>query len=330
MKARAYWLRVTPTVLCFAAGLCFGFPCHAAEYGLQAYPLGAQAAMAGFTPPPGVYVSDSLYYYAGGAGSSLRLPIGLQVATGVNESVLMNATTLSVVTKARIAGGSLGFAATLPFGRIKVDADQTFTGPLGATAGGAASDVETGLGDISLTALLGWQNGAHHWNLAATGFLPTGKYSPIRLAFVGLNRPGVDIKGAYTWLNPKKGLELSVGAGLTFNWENGDTHYKTGDELHLEAAVIQHLSSGWAVGGGAYQYVQISGDSGAGAKLGPFKGQVTAVGPLASYTFKAWGRPVQLAGRWFHEFGVHNRASGDSVALGIVVPLASFVPPQSH
>ena len=123
MKARAYWLRVTPTVLCFAAGLCFGFPCHAAEYGLQAYPLGAQAAMAGFTPPPGVYVSDSLYYYAGGAGSSLRLPIGLQVATGVNESVLMNATTLSVVTKARIAGGSLGFAATLPFGRIKVDAD---------------------------------------------------------------------------------------------------------------------------------------------------------------------------------------------------------------
>jgi hypothetical protein len=286
--------------------------------------------MAGFVPPPGVYVSDSLYYYTGGAVSSLRLPIGLRVATGVDESILINATTLSVVTKARIAGGLLGFAATLPFGRVKVDASQTFTGPFGATAGGALSDTETGLGDMSVTALLGWQNGAHHWNLAVTGIVPTGKYSATQLAFVGVNRPGVDVKGAYTWLDPKKGLELSAGAGLMFNQENGDTHYKTGDELHLEAAVTQHLPSGWAVGVGAYQYVQLSDDSGAGAKLGPFKGQVSAVGPLASYTFKAWGRPVQLAGRWMHEFSAHNRASGDSVALGIVVPLASFVPPQAH
>jgi hypothetical protein len=286
--------------------------------------------MAGFIPPPGLYASDSLYYYTGGAGSSLRLPIGVRVATGVDESILINATTLSVVTKARIAGGLLGFAATLPFGRVKVDASQTFTGPLGRTAGGALSDTETGLGDMSLTALLGWQTGAHHWNLMVTGIVPTGKYSPTQLSFVGVNRPGVDVKAAYTWLNPKKGLELSGGAGLMFNQENGDTHYKSGDELHLEAAVIQHLPSGWALGVGAYQYVQLSKDSGAGAKLGSFKGQVSGVGPLASYTFKAWGRPVQLAGRWYHEFGVHNRASGDSVALGIVVPLASFVPPQAH
>jgi hypothetical protein len=329
-KTRAFRTPHALAAISLATGLCVAPPAWAAEYGLTTYPLGAQAAMAGFTPPPGVYASDSLYYYTGGTGGSLRLPIGVRVARGVNESILMNATTLSVVTKARVAGGLLGFAATLPFGQVKVDASQTFTGPLGATGGGALSDTETGLGDMSLTALLGWQNGAHHWNLALTGIVPTGKYSAMQLAFVGLNRPGVDVKGAYTWLNPKKGLEVSGGAGVMFNQENGDTHYTSGDELHLEAAVTQHFRSGWAVGMGAYQYVQLSNDSGAGAKLGPFKGQATGVGPLASYTFMAWGRPVQLAGRWFHEFNVHNRASGDSVALGIVVPLASFVPPQAH
>jgi hypothetical protein len=313
-----------------AAGLFIALPSHSAEYGLSVYPLGAQAAMAGFTPPPGVYVSDSLYYYTGSASSSLRLPIGVRVASGIDEKVLMNATTLSVVTKAKIAGGLLGFAVTLPVGNVKVDASSTFTGPLGNTAGGAASDEVSGLADMSLTALLGWQNGANHWNLAVTGILPTGRYDATRLAFVGLNRPAVDVKGAYTWLDPTKGLELSAGAGVTFNQENSDTHYKTGDELHLEAALTQHLRSGWAFGVGAYQYAQLSGDSGSGAKLGAFKGQVTGVGPLASYTFKVGKAPVQVAGRWLHEFGAHNRASGDSVALGLVVPLASFVPPQSH
>ena len=57
---------------------------------------------------------------------------------------------------------------------------------------------------------------------------------------------------------------------------------------------------------------------------------MTGVGPLASYTFKVGKVPVQLAGRWMHEFGAHNRASGDSVAVGLVVPLASFVPQPSH
>jgi hypothetical protein len=313
-----------------AAGVCAAVPGQAAEYGLTVYPLGAQAAMAGFTPPPGVYAADSLYYYAGGASSSLRIPVGLEVASGLHMSVFMNATTVSVITKARIAGGLLGFAATLPVGSVKVDATATFTGPGGFIGGGAASDIKSGLGDMSLTGLLGWQSGAHHWNLTVTGVLSTGTYSPTALSFVGLNRPAVDVKGGYTWLDPKLGLEVSGAAGLTFNFENSDTQYRTGDELHLELAVTKHLRSGWALGVGAFQYVQISNDSGAGATLGAFRGQVTAVGPVASYTFVAGGRPVQLGFRLFHEFAVHNRASGDSVALGVALPLASFVPPQHH
>jgi hypothetical protein len=54
------------------------------------------------------------------------------------------------------------------------------------------SDSTAKLGDSGVSAILGWQEGNHHWSVTATGVIPTGFYDPDRLAFVGLNRPGVE------------------------------------------------------------------------------------------------------------------------------------------
>jgi hypothetical protein len=40
---------------------------------------------------------------------------------------------------------------------------------------------------------------------------------------MGLNRPGVDIKGAYTFLSGQTGTEVSGAVGMTFNLRNTAT-----------------------------------------------------------------------------------------------------------
>ncbi len=189
------------------------------------------------------------------------------------------------------------------------------------------SDSVTGLGDSAITAILGWHAGFHHWNVSATGVIPTGVYSPDQLAVMGLNRPGVDIKGAYTYLNTQTGTEVSGAAGFTFNFINTATDYLTGTEFHLEGAVMQHLPSGFSFGVGGYHYHQITGDSGPGARLGPFEGRVTAVGPMLGYVLKAGVIPINLNARWFAEFDTENRMKGNAVFATLSMPLHAFAPP---
>ena len=88
-----------------------------------------------------------------------------------------------------------------------------------------------------------------------------GKYNPDSLAFMGLNRPALDIKGGYTFLSLETGTEVSAAAGVTFNLRNTETDYQSGTELHLEGALNQHFPFGLAAGVGGYFYQQITGDS---------------------------------------------------------------------
>jgi hypothetical protein len=157
--------------------------------------------------------------------------------------------------------------------------------------------------------------------VALTGIAPTGKYNPDSLAFMGLNRPAFDIKGGYTFLSMETGTELSAAAGVTFNLPNIATDYLTGTEFHLEAALNQHFPFGLAAGVGGYFYQQLTGDSGSGAVLGPFRGRVAAIGPLLSYTLTVDKQSVTLSGRWFHEFDVKRRVRGDAIFTSLSFPL---------
>ena len=282
--------------------------------------------MSGYTPPPGVYFSDTVWFYEGSAGADRRFPSGRTIEAGVNERFAIDAATLSWFTDAKFLGGTLGFAATLPFGWEKTSTSAEFTGPLLTLAHGR-SESATGIGDGAISGILGWQEGDHHWNITVTDFLPIGFYSPSSIAFLGLNRPSVDVKGAYTYLDLQTGHEISVALGITFNGTNPATNYTSGTELHFEWALNQHFASGASLGVGGYFYDQVSGDSGSGDHVGPFEGRVVAVGPLLGYTFKAGETPVTLSGRWFAEFDVQNRVTGNSVLASMSLPLYVSMPP---
>jgi len=142
------------------------------------------------------------------------------------------------------------------------------------------------------------------------------------LANVSFNRWGYDLTTALTWLDADGGQDVSVAAGYTVNSANPATDYRTGNELHLEAAATQHLSTPWSASVLACHYKQVSADSGSEAVLGPFKGRTTAVGASLSYSFLAGGRPISTRLKYFHETAVLNRARSNNMFLSISMPIS--------
>jgi hypothetical protein len=332
MKRKTSWnaSRTTCAAVYLASGIAFAVPSQAAEYGWGTYLLGLSLPMMGFTPPPGFYLSDSVYAYQGSASGNTKFPFGhVNLAARLKEDFLVNVSTFSWVTDTKILGGDLGFTATVPFpiGTERTSAGAAFTGPLGNTFSGSLTQSTAGIGDMAVAGFLGWHEGNSHWNLAVTGTIPTGDYDPDKIAFLGLHRPSVDVRGAYTYLDPKTGLEISGALGMTFNYINTATSYRTGDELHFEWDVNEHFASGFSLGAGGYIYDQVTGDSGSGNRIGAFEGRVVAVGPLLGYTFRIMNLiPVNLNARWFHEFDVRNRVTGNSIFGSISLPLVGLPP----
>jgi hypothetical protein len=307
--------------LCVAGSLSFAQPARAVEYGIGDYLLGFTIPMSGYTPPPGVYFSDTFYLYQGSSPGNVNFPIGRITAAGLTYNFVVDAAAVAWFTDTKILGATLGFAAVVPFVGERTTASVSFIGPMGAnrTIGRTAS-VEA-LGDSAFSASLGWEAGEHHWNLTLTGFAPTGFYSSPALAFTGLNRPAIDIKGGYTFLSLQTETEVSAALGITFNLINTATDYQSGDEVHFEWALNQHFPNGLAAGVGGYFYQQVTNDGGSGDTIGPFRGRVAAVGPLLAYTFKSGAQEVTVSGRWFHEFDVRRRVQGDSIFASLSFPL---------
>lgn len=309
----------------------------AAEDSTGVYLLGIKASMAGFLPPPGTYFSDTNYYYTGDASGSAAVgrglrrlgPITTQADVVVDARAFVSLPSILWVTPYTLLGGNLALGVIAPVAWKDVTADvdvlTTLTLPNGRTLTAGRqfrfSDDTTAFGDPLVTATLGWHEGNWHWNLAGLLNVPIGQYNQVNLANIGFNHWAFDASAAVTWLDPAKGFEVSLSPGFTFNWENPDTNYRTGTELHFEFALMQHFSHEFAVGLAGYHYQQITGDSGSGAVLGDFKGRVTGVGPNLNYNFQVGRVPISTSLRWQHEFNAKNRTEGDAVFLSAAIPL---------
>jgi hypothetical protein len=317
---------------------------YAAEQAKSVYLLGVTASMAGMTPPPGTYVSSFTYLYSGDATGAAALSRTLPLAGTVLPSFATLQTNADVSVKANVAldvfsvlwvapqkvlEGNFGFGVLLPVGYQEVDVNlnalTALTFPNGTVLqrgrNFGISDSTFAVGDPLATAFIGWSSGNLHWKLTGLLNVPIGAYDRSNLVNMGFNRWAADLTGSATWLDPKSGFEVSLAAGFTFNSENPDTNYKTGTEFHLEGAVMKHFAKAFAVGVAGYHYQQITGDSGSGALLGAFKGEVSAIGPNLTYNFQVGGVPVLTSVRWLHEFNAKNRLEGDAGFVTVTVPL---------
>lgn len=299
---------------------CVGFwsqDGRAAEGATGFYLLGSKGSMAGYVPPPGTYLQSDYYFYSGSAGGNVELPLGGNLAAGVGAFAYYGLTTGMWVTPEKVIGGNLAFTATLVTGTKDVSATAVL-GPLSKTL----SDDEWNFGDPVFSAILGWHDGKWHSNIYSMVNVPIGQWDHGNLANIGFNRWAIDSGGAVTYLDPATGHEVSVAMGITYNFENPTTNYKTGTEFHVEVALVQHLSKQLAIGIAGYHYQQITGDSGSGDRLGAFEGRTTGLGPLISYSFEWRKIPVSTSVRYFREFNVQNRLEGDAGILTVSMPLS--------
>ncbi|WP_238297986.1 SphA family protein [Methylobacterium soli] len=295
---------------------------QAAESAQGIYVLGNRGPLAGVTPPPGFYFESETYYYSGNLGGGRAFQTGGVVAANVKIDFTANFATPIWVTPVEILGGNLGFSITIPFGTPNISAGAVLFSPrIDRIIAGRERDANFSVGDIYLASFVGWHSGNLHWSTTLLGVVPSGSYESGQLSNISLNRPAIDFSGAITYLDPILGYELSVVPGITFNWINPATQYLTGTEFHLEWSASKYLSKELSVGLVGYYYNQLTGDSGSGDRIGPFKGRVTSLGAQIGYTFKLGEIPVSTNLRFFREFDVRNRFAGTATFLTISAPL---------
>jgi hypothetical protein len=303
-------LRKACGAIFLAGSLSMGEPANATELGASEYIPGLTLPMSGYTPPPGVYFVDTFALYQG--SSNLFPATGSTSATRITRDIVADIAIVGWFPDIKLFGADPGFAVTVPFGSDRSTAKFTIAAPTGPVERSLAGDIFA-IADTEFSAILGWHAGEQHWNVILTGFTPTGVFEPNRLMVTGLNRPALDLKGAYTYLGLQTGLEVTGALGLTLNAFNTATNYQSGAELHFEWAVNEHFPFGLSAGVGGYFLQQVTDDHGSGDIFGAFRGRVAAVGPLLGYALKAGAQEVDFSARWFHEFAVENRIRGDLI-----------------
>jgi hypothetical protein len=284
----------------------------AAEGGSTEYLGGFTGFAAGYVPPaPGVYFANDLYFYDGNISA---LAVNGKVALNVSTDLVFEVPEFTAVTKLKILGGDYGAAIAVPIGYVNIDVGIH---PVGIDRSASTA----GFGDaILVPALIGWHTGNWHTAYVLSVFCPIGRYDPNDALNLSKNFWAIDNAYSVSFLTPT-GLDLSGSLGYTVNFENGQTHYKSGDVMHLDLAFGQNLSKEFKIGIGAYAVVQVSGDSGSGATLGSFESNIYGAGPVLGYTAKIGDSDISLQLRWYREFEAKNHLEGDGVYLTAALKL---------
>ena len=259
-------------------------------------------------PKPGYMVANQMLIYSGTAEKAV---LGGREKINLKASAIYNYMGGSYTFKKPVLGGKkLQLGAYIPVGYMDLEAKI-------ASHGGDRNS-RTRIGDAMVSAALFWQQGDLHYKLNQTIMVPTGSYSKDQLANVGRNYWGFDTSLSLTWLNLKKGWEISVTPGVMLNTRNSATDYKSGNEFHVDFAINKHyFAKHYAVGLHGYYYHQVSGDSGEGAILGAFKGESFGIGPAILWTPKVAKGEVVVMAKWLHDFHNSNRLQGNYGVLTV-------------
>ncbi|MFL9557250.1 transporter [Acinetobacter baumannii] len=280
------------------ASVLFGHTAQvfATENGSDTFPLGAEGVMVGALPPQGVYLLN--YYQSYHASRFEGGPQDFHV--DVNAYVPR----LVWVTEQNYFGGQLGFYAVQPLVDVRLNVN-------------GQADSNSGLADLAIGSMLGWHKGNHHWVGALEAVLETGQYDkptankPV-VANIGKNYSTIRPVFAYSYSQPN-GFDLSTKISYSFNTENDDTNYKSGEYFAGDYSVGYAVHDKVRVALEGYAFKQTTPDEVQGVKIGN-KGQVLALGPAIQYHDKNWS----LEAKYLKETEVENRPKGHTTLLKFV------------
>ena len=261
---------------------------------------------------PSLEYENTFTYYKGSAGAGRPFPIIGQVALNEEATSYTDSSVLLSETPLKVFGGYYNVFASIPYTWLTVSGDLQ----VGARTVHTTDSV-SGLGDIYFApAAIGWSKGDFTWDARFGIYAPTGEFDKTSLANPGLGYWTFEPEVTFSWLSSKFGTEVGVFAGLDFNTENTTTNYTSGDILHIDFTVAQHLPFlGGSIGVGAngYWYRQITGDSGSSAVLGPFEAEQVGIGPVVSYTRKMGKTTLLIDVKWLPQIDVEDVMKGNYV-----------------
>jgi hypothetical protein len=295
---------------------------QAVEGGISAYFLGSRDAFAGVVPAPGYYFSmDTIYLNSSVEGVSLG---GVPVLARTDLHLKLLKINQTYVFDTELWGGTPAINMSIPI----LNVDIGFTGITPPIVGRSINDTTSGVGDISVTGIVGWHRGKQHFSTGMTVYAPTGSYSTATinpatdtydLLSNGKNVWSFQPYFAATYFDPEAGFEFSGAASLLVSQKNSATDYQTAPALILEGAVKKHIPSGFAFGLSGYYYQQLSDDSGAGAdslraalSSASLQARVAGLGPIITYSgTTVFGKKATFELKYTKEFAAKRRFEGE-------------------
>jgi hypothetical protein len=293
------------TVLCLAAAPALGAEGAASHY----LPGAGGDMLLAVAPQPGLTVANTVWYQSGDVGGAV---LGGEARVGLDLDLVLDLAAASFTFETPVLGGTYSIAAMVPFGRA--DLSASLTGPSGGRIDRSGDRFD--LSDAAFVPIqLNWNTGAFFWEVAHTIVAPTGSYDAGRAINLGRNYWSFDTTAAVSWYDPGGGREVSIAPGIMLNTENSATDYRTGAEFHMDFTATQFVSPSLAVGLRGYWYRQLTGDSGAGAKLGDFKSESVGLGAGFLWTPAFADGRLSVLGKWMRDVHAKNRFESDYATL---------------
>ena len=312
---------------CLLATL-FPIAVTADEAGVSFWLPGQYGSFSAVPSDPGWSFETAYYHASAAASGGISFERGGGIQAGIKSPSDFFMFTPTYAFETRIFGAQAAFGTTILYGKNATSVSATLSGPGGNTLSGSRSDDVLGFGDLYPTISLKWNKDVHNFMVYATTGIPVGAYQPTRLSALGLGHWAIDVGVGYTYLNETAGIEASVVFGLTYNFINPYTQYQSGTDAHLDWAISPYLNDKFHIGAVGYFYNQITGDSGAGARLGSFESRVAGIGPQIGFFIPFFDREAYLNLRAYSEFDAKNRLEGWNAFVTFSVEAAGQkVPP---
>ena len=287
----------------------------AEEGGSGHYLPGSMASFIDVVPLTETFVLRlNVLAYDGDISKDLSIPIAGTTAADVRaKSTALGLTALWRPSWGGSGDWSYAMSATIPYVWMDVSGSVA-SGPVSVQR----SDSVSGLGDAVLIPLMLNYNVTPDFSteFRLVFYAPTGSYELGRLANTGKNFWTVEPTLALRYLGQTNGIEATLFTAVDYNRENPDTHYKSGNQFHLDGTLAQHFPfAGGLTGVGlnGFYYRQLTGDSGSGATFGDFKAETVGIGPVLSYAGKWGGNDIVTELKWLHETHTEKRLQGDTV-----------------
>jgi hypothetical protein len=291
---------------------------RADEGGVSFWLPGEFGSFAAVPGEPGFSISSFYYHPFVTAGGNKDFVQGGRIEAGIQGrgDLVGVAPTWTFATP--VFGGQASVSLIGVGGRNWASIDATLTGPRGNEISGSKSQALTSVGDLFPLATLKWNQGVNNYMIYGMGDIPVGDYNSARLANLGLGHGAIDGGAGYTYLNPANGLEFSAVVGMSYNFINPSTQYQNGLDAHLDTGASYFLTKQFNVGLVGYYFQQLTGDHGAGARLGGFETRVAGIGPQLNYFFPVGDKIQGYANvKAYREFAAENRPEGWNVWLTI-------------